>query len=375
MDKGALEREKALEVKETIKRRKRQRTPLHLPPLSQVVATEPNVIPLPDASSGAFPLSGSIHVILGNESNISFKDRSPNHLNGQNPMSLYDVGWSTTVYNSIPPSDSNFHQDGLNLHLAISGNHDSATKESIHLLPNSTSSEFSTGAPSSRPVWSYGRGASIGLESDSTGNDVESETGAQAFAASRESSLALSYTDDSQLTDDYFRSTYDALIGASQNHQIQSLSAVDTSCSNGSNSSILCGDTEDVLFMYYLDKVFHIQYPFYHSSERQGRTWLFSILKRVNSAYHATLAVSERYYLSMPLSSKHASGSPTFLTSNYRHYDMALREMRLGMQNSHMWCGTLGLVRSVEALTCIIQLIFWEVRRFRQWIGNDANDT
>jgi hypothetical protein len=54
------------------------------------------------------------------------------------------------------------------------------------------------------------------------------------------------------------------------------------------------GATEDALFMNYLDEVFYIQYLFFHCQKKQGRSWLFAILRRVKSAYHAALALSER---------------------------------------------------------------------------------
>ena len=47
------------------------------------------------------------------------------------------------------------------------------------------------------------------------------------------------------------------------------------------SNPILRGNFEDNLFMYYLDHVFYIYCPFYFPSNRQGRGWLFSILKRV----------------------------------------------------------------------------------------------
>jgi hypothetical protein len=69
-----------------------------------------------------------------------------------------------------------------------------------------------------------------------------------------------------------------------------------TSWPTGSTNSVTCELMEDGLLMHYLDHVFHLQYPFYDSSDPKGRGWLFSILRRAKSAYHAVLALSEYHY-------------------------------------------------------------------------------
>ncbi len=123
--------------------------------------------------------------------------------------------------------------------------------------------------------------------------------------------------------------------------------------------SVDCGDREDELFIYYLDVVFYVQYPFFDSSHKQSRTWLFSILKRARSAYHAMLAVSERHKQSTTESSLH------WLISNQpNYYDIAVREMELIMGDYSSMSGTAGLTCCTEALTCILQLLFCEVCRY-----------
>ena len=50
---------------------------------------------------------------------------------------------------------------------------------------------------------------------------------------------------------------------------------------------------EATLFMYYLDHVFFIQFPFYDDSfSNTGRGWLFTLLTGEESLYSATLALS-----------------------------------------------------------------------------------
>lgn len=124
---------------------------------------------------------------------------------------------------------------------------------------------------------------------------------------------------------------------------------------NGLSNPILRGDVEDILFMYYFDQVFYIYCPFYFPSTRHGRAWLFSILKRVRSAYHAALALSERHHSdpSLPVpapSSRLRRG----------HYDMALQELQTSLTRSSAWSGNLGLPHNVEVLTTILHLLFYE---------------
>jgi len=49
--------------------------------------------------------------------------------------------------------------------------------------------------------------------------------------------------------------------------------------------------------MHYLDHVFYIQFPFYNPIEEE-RGWLFSLLTRHVSVYHATLALSQYHWRS-----------------------------------------------------------------------------
>jgi len=117
--------------------------------------------------------------------------------------------------------------------------------------------------------------------------------------------------------------------------------------------SILREDKEDELFMHYLDKVFYIQYPFYNSRNTQSRLWLFSILRRVRSVYHATLALSERHIQSM------VESSLQIQANKMNYYDMALRELELSIAECSR--GTDSLIHNVEGSTCILQILFCEV--------------
>ncbi|KAI1463061.1 fungal-specific transcription factor domain-containing protein [Daldinia caldariorum] len=123
----------------------------------------------------------------------------------------------------------------------------------------------------------------------------------------------------------------------------------------GQSDPILRGDVEDILFMYYLDHVFHIYCPFYLLSHRQARGWLFSILKRVKSAYHAALGLSEMH---LATSTQHSSSPVTIRAGG--HYELALQELQVSLARSSAWGGNLGLAHNVEVLTTILHLLFYE---------------
>jgi len=113
---------------------------------------------------------------------------------------------------------------------------------------------------------------------------------------------------------------------------------------------------DDDLFMHYLDEVFYVQYPFYNSHCKQSRGWLYSVLKRARSVYYATLALSERHIQS----TAESVVLPT-LSKKSNYHALASREMELSTREAS-WSGTACQDRSVEGITCILQLLFFEVR-------------
>lgn len=136
----------------------------------------------------------------------------------------------------------------------------------------------------------------------------------------------------------------------------------------GLNDPILYGDMEDILFMYYFDHVFYIYCPFYFPFDRRGRGWLLSILKRVSSAYHAALLLGEYHHSASTQHNSSYSGS-----ARGGHYDMALQELQISLARSSAWSGSLGLTHSVEVLTTILHLLFYEVRSYSPSVIFNAN--
>jgi len=119
--------------------------------------------------------------------------------------------------------------------------------------------------------------------------------------------------------------------------------------------SVVGGEIDD-LFMHYLDEVFYVQFPFYNSRHRQSRVWLYSILKRAKSVYYATLALSERHLLSTV-----ESAVLLTLSNKSNHHVLALQELGLGTGEAS-WSGTACEDRNIEGATCVLQLLFYEVR-------------
>lgn len=341
MDKGVLEREQALKVKRIIsqtKSRKRQRqlprTPAHLP--STVEGTSM-------MQGGASPLHQP-------QFHISERDINTSH----------EESWSGSFYDTTLQTAFFGSQRGTPLLKQrmsdVATDISNAYTESTSRLFES-SERVSALMPAASGVHeSNGRSC---LEVCRENGDLETNVEVLVSSSERKSS---SFYGDSYLSRESIFSK-----------QVGSSSFLQTNCSSTSgamrhhtswpvtvNESISRGYIEDTLFMYYLDKVFYIQYPFYHSSNHQGKGWLFSIHRRVKSAYYAALALSEYHQLStLPQQSGHCL---SHLRENCRNYDLALREMRCNLAQSHTWGKALSLFRAVETLTCILQLLFWEIR-------------
>lgn len=142
-----------------------------------------------------------------------------------------------------------------------------------------------------------------------------------------------------------------------------SISEQQTGASAGPHPWASGEEAEDMLFMHYLDHVFYIQYPFYDALDKQSRGWLLSILKGVRSAYHASLALSEHHLLSTQSRHFDIATSRMKLRSKDSYYDLAHREMERSVEGSIWWDGSIRLVRSLECLASILQLLFLEVIR------------
>lgn len=127
---------------------------------------------------------------------------------------------------------------------------------------------------------------------------------------------------------------------------------------------------EDALFMHYLDGVFYTQNAFYNPADKYKRAWLFSVIKQVKPAYYATLALSERDLL---ISSIPPDVDIEALTERLRakdsYYDLAVQGLKPYLNDAQTLQGQGDLVRCVEGLTAILQVLYWEVRDVDKFYG------
>jgi hypothetical protein len=262
--------------------------------------------------------------------------------------------WSESLFNSILPAELSFnHRDD------VSASNQGLFIENAEIGNNSASAE-----PSKRAYAPTSISRDAYIAHARRNNDIHG--GGAQFEA--DMAALVNFCQPTSCHDSYLsiESTSDVQVGLSA--QINSSSTSRTLANHVplpmvSNQSILCGHNEDdALFMYYLDQVFYVQYPFYHSSYERGWVWFFSILRQAKSTYYAALALSEYYqHSTQHLGHNSMSSHHNHLRAKGRHYDLALQEMELNLAQSHTWNGTLGLTRNVETLTCILQLLFCEV--------------
>lgn len=141
----------------------------------------------------------------------------------------------------------------------------------------------------------------------------------------------------------------------------KTLSEQQTMAVGGLNRWLCGGESEDLLFMHYLDQVFYIQYPFYDVHGKQKRGWLLSMLKGGKSSYNASLALSEHHLLSTQPPNADTAASLTKQRSKDSHHYLAYQEMELSVGGSRWWNADIRITRSLESLACILQLLFLEV--------------
>jgi hypothetical protein len=119
---------------------------------------------------------------------------------------------------------------------------------------------------------------------------------------------------------------------------------------------------EATLLMHYLDHVFFIQFPFYDNSfSTPGRGWLFALLTGEESLHSATLALSQCLPRSSHIQMEIPTNEEPHPKSNNKYYTSALCRLRLSLAEAPNWSASTRFSRSLQATTCILQLIFFEV--------------
>jgi C6 transcription factor Pro1 len=108
--------------------------------------------------------------------------------------------------------------------------------------------------------------------------------------------------------------------------------------------------------MHFLDNVFPLQYPMYHSGiERGGRGWLLGMLLRTKHLYHAAITFSAYHRRTSVLTEVSQSDQVNIVIFQEKHLEICLQLVSELAQTTSLKLGQ-GFV------TTVTQLIFFEVR-------------
>lgn len=119
-------------------------------------------------------------------------------------------------------------------------------------------------------------------------------------------------------------------------------------------------EREISLLMHYLDDVFPLQFPFYHTYTRGKREWLLAVLTSTRAVYYSTLGLSL-------LHKEQSSGSvqpglvATWQEERARYYILALKEARHPLRELSPVSNVETVKGSIHTLASILHLISYEV--------------
>lgn len=124
---------------------------------------------------------------------------------------------------------------------------------------------------------------------------------------------------------------------------------------------------EYILLMYYFDFVCPLQYPFYKPRQVDGgRGWILALLMRTKPMYNAALCIAAYHQKSTTpphLLKKQPLGTGI---DQERFYSLALGGLRKHIGILSRKRGTEGLQDSIDILSCVNQIIMFEVRPYIQ---------
>ncbi|EED11980.1 C6 transcription factor, putative [Talaromyces stipitatus ATCC 10500] len=356
MDNGALQKEKALEFKQIVSqtkwkkgkqsllhsRRSSQDRNLHC---NQALASRPNTNETPTTSA---PYSTNSQ--LGQSYCLMSEDKSSNESPEPERTTYLERAWNAPSHTSIIPPDS--------VCLRNPGNFAPVTLYSKDVSPR------------------YGPGMSAPELAAAQMSDIDWVD----VAPQEILELAINGSNNSPQFDammwsmpQYTTSTVPAVtapeycMGSSNlsplGHTPVSVDITRKSTSRATSPKTATPDhqKEDALFMHYLDDVFYTQNPFYNPADKYKRAWLFSIIKQVKPAYYATLALSERDLLiSSMLQDVDIQDLTERLRAKNSYYDLAVQGLKPYLDDAQNLQVHEDLVRCVEGLTSILQVLYWE---------------
>jgi hypothetical protein len=126
--------------------------------------------------------------------------------------------------------------------------------------------------------------------------------------------------------------------------------------------SATVNEREASLLMHYLDYVFPIQFPFYKPSASEGgRGWLLGIILGTRPLFHVVLSLSAYHMQSSPSRDILKECDLNVLEDLDKHHTLALTELRRHIYDLENVQSTRDTAQQVEILTCVIQLVSFEV--------------
>lgn len=115
-------------------------------------------------------------------------------------------------------------------------------------------------------------------------------------------------------------------------------------------------------FMHYLDRVFYVVFPFYNSSgNEEYRAWVLNLLMQDRPVYYAALALGQYHFHYSRILSVEIEHDNKSNREGEEYHNLALRDLQDAVRQTHTWDRSKCLIRRVQALTCSLHLLFFEV--------------
>ena len=344
MDSGPLQKEQALKVKRAVSRNNSQRRKRRL---------------------GCQDSERRLEMDIAHEE-MSSNSEAPSNYSADRAQ-LRETGWDVEVQANVPPNEAQFHIWNMNLDMNL------FDKDISMAFPEENL--FTAQSFFNNPGWANKKGVDDELTNSSGQKGLSlpvnrdyDETGPKSILTPKISNLQKAAGEQRSGVPEeekFAGENNTSGVGWSRGSKIATGPLLDDTTAMREAAvfdyyleepTLLRQDKEDMLLLHYLDEIFYTQYPFYSNPHKQFRSWLFSIIRRVPSVYHATLALSECHMESIT-----ANCRITTKPKEKDYYTLALHEVEVKVRECSSLSGRARLVQSLENLACISQILFYEV--------------